>query len=415
MLPEITGSLGFVLVAALLTVMIWLPFNWRAPVAVTRIKRIKAPTQVVWQAAAFAAGKKPWHPHIDRIDQIGENHIRLEHSMTKPCGNSADWSFDMEIDRYDEGEGFRACRTGLDGEPANDRLLTVEMQLERAGNDTIVKWAESWGPRSTAGRFMAHADAAGMLTRLQSYCETGHACSRRAALSAGILSALSALVTVAAFAVLLGWPAAIVLVAILVLHELGHLVSFRLVGQPWGRIMFVPFIGGVAVSRLPHTRLKDDVFCALMGAGLSLLALIPAAAIMIFAPENAEPLGPVTAALFAIAALAGAVNLLNLLPIFPMDGGRVMRAILQSVAPKHVCHIMLVVAGAMGIAAIYWHNAILAALAVIAFFQSHRLGEARAGVERMGPAAITTALAGYLALSLAHGGALYTYWGYITA
>ncbi|MEM9470684.1 MAG: site-2 protease family protein, partial [Pseudomonadota bacterium] len=209
-----------------------------------------------------------------------------------------------------------------------------------------------------------------------------------------------------AFSLLLGWEIGVIFVGLLVLHELGHLVSFRMIGQPWGKIIFIPFLGGVAVSRVPHLRLADDAFCAIMGAGLSVLALVPA--IMVSAWEVSSPTTVQLA--YVIAAISGGLNLLNLLPVFPLDGGRVLRAVMQSFLPKHVRNAMFAVAGIVAIGGVMLHNPVLVAIAVVAFFQSTRLGPARAGVALMTPYRASVMCAAYMSLLVIHGMAAVTYW-----
>ena len=200
----------------------------------------------------------------------------------------------------------------------------------------------------------------------------------------------------------------------LIIHEFGHLVSFRMVGQPWGRVMFVPFIGGVAVSRMRHERLADDVFCALMGAGLSVVLLLPAFYLHFIADTSVANAGYYQTLALSCAALAGAINLLNLLPIFPLDGGRVMRATFQSLAPNHVPQWMFAIAGLIGGAAFIFQNAILAALAAIAFFQSRRLGPPAAHLKTMTPASMLALGVFYAGLLAVHASAFWLFRGTIT-
>ncbi len=412
-----TGSVGFLLAVALGVILVYLPFNWRSPVSLKRREIIRAPRHLVWQALAYAPGENSWHPYLRRIaavsgapDQERPEQVRLEHELGSDKTRRQTWTYDIEISEKEPGRALSARRLGLDPANLNDRLIDFGFRLRDLPAGTEVTWHENWGPRSIAGRFMAHTDAARTLSHLRSFCETGRTSNRRAAWRSSTISALSALTTVAAFGVLLGLPMAILLVIILVIHEIGHLLSFRMVGQPWGRIMFVPFIGGVAVSRMHHEKLSDDVFCALMGAGLSIILLVPAALYSAYHPEALQtPRDPLAIIIYGVAALAGAVNLLNLLPIFPLDGGRVVRAMVQSVAPDKVQHLMFAIAGIIGGAALYWQNSILAALAIIAFFQSARLKPASNDIIKMDLNRLAVLGLAYAALIAAHGAALWVY------
>jgi Zn-dependent protease len=283
----------------------------------------------------------------------------------------------------------------------------MNFELQPLASGTRVVLREVWGPRSLTGFVLAHMDAASMLARLKSWVETDHAQPKGSrGWTSGIISGASLLATAAAFSLLLGWQTGVIFVGLLVLHELGHLISFRMIGQPWGKIIFMPFLGGVAVSRVPHLRLADDAFCAIMGAGLSLVALMPA--IIVTTWQVSSP-GVVQMA-YVIAAIAGALNLLNLLPVFPLDGGRVLRAVMQSAMPRHVRAAMFAVAGVVAIGGLYFQNPVLVAIAVVAFFQSTRLGPARDGVALMKPYAASVMCAAYLSLLLVHGVAAVRYW-----
>ncbi len=405
-------TFGFVVVSAMAVALIWLPLSWRSAVTLQRRFTIKADLDTVWCAVALSPGEVLWHPHLKQITQPGDDDsiVRLCHQIKSPDGRSPTWTFDMQVTIDEPGQAFTARRIDLDDIPTtDDRLLQISARLKERAGATVLDWHESWGRRSLAGRFMAYSDADRALAQLKSYCEHGKVCNRQARSAGSALSLFSALITVATFALLIGWEMAVLLASILVIHELGHLISFRMVGQPWGRVMFVPFIGGVAVSRMRHTRLADDVFCALMGAGLSLILLLPA--FYVYFSADIEAAGRYQTLALTGAALAGAINLLNLMPIFPLDGGRVMRAAFQSIAPTHVRHWMFAIAGLIGGAALMLQNSILAALAVIAFFQSRRLGPPAADMKTMTPGSIAVLGTFYAGLIAAHGTAFWLFSG----
>jgi len=399
---------GFVFIAVIAAASMLLVFNWRRPVALTRTVVIQKPIDEVWRSVDHIDGDLSWQQHLDLHEPgpDGES-VTLSHSMKRDDGSKVGWVLQFRIIERIAGKLIRLHRTGIDGLKTDDRLLEFSIELEPRQDTTLVRLCEKWGPRSLTGFALAHMDAAQSLARLKSWCETGNPEPKgRQGWVSFTISAASLMATAAAFSLLMGWEIGVIFVGLLVLHELGHLISFRMIGQPWGKIIFMPFLGGVAVSRVPHLRLADDAFCAIMGAGLSVIALVPAILVTMFDFGSDQ----FRHAAFIMAAIAGALNLLNLLPVFPLDGGRVLRAVLQSLLPGHVRSAMFFMAVAVAAAGVIYKNPILAAIAVVAFFQSTRLGPARSDIVRMNGSGALVMSVAYLALAAAHAAALLAFW-----
>ena len=397
----------FIIIAVAAAVSMLVVFNWRRPVTLRRSVLVNRPAQDIWKAIDYQDGDFSWQQHFDHAETDKDGRIRLFYSLRRDDGSKVAWDLQFEIIERDIGKSIKVRRSDVDGNQKNDRLLERDIDLEPQETGTRVTFREFWGPRSITGFALAHMDAAAMLARLKSWAETGDANPRGShGWTTPVISGASLLATAAAFSLLLGWEIGVIFVGLLVLHELGHLVSFRMIGQPWGKIIFIPFLGGVAVSRVPHLRLADDAFCAIMGAGLSVLALVPA--IMVSFWQVSSPAAVQLA--YVIAAIAGGLNLLNLLPVFPLDGGRVLRAVMQSFLPKQVRNAMFAVAGIVAIGGVVLHNPVLVAIAVVAFFQSTRLGPAKEGVALMKPYRASVMCAAYMSLVVIHGMAAVTYW-----
>ncbi|MEO1159273.1 MAG: hypothetical protein AAFW74_02310, partial [Pseudomonadota bacterium] len=271
------ASWFFILVAVVAALSMLLVFNWRRPVTLSRSVLINRPAQEIWTSIDYLSGDFSWQQHFEHAETVENGDVRMVYSLKRDDGSKVGWNLQFEIIERDIGKSIKVRRTDIEGLSKNDRLLEREIDLEPQDNGTRVTFREVWGPRSITGFALVHMDAAAMLARLKSWVETGNAKPKGSnGWTSAVISCASLLATAAAFSLLLGWEIGAIFVGLLVLHELGHLISFRMIGQPWGKIIFIPFLGGVAVSRVPHLRLADDAFCAIMGAGLSVIALIPA-------------------------------------------------------------------------------------------------------------------------------------------
>lgn len=113
-------------------------------------------------------------------------------------------------------------------------------------------------------------------------------------------------------------------------HELGHAIVARRAGVTGGPIVVYVF-GGAAGADLATERPRDEAAIALAGPVVSLAIGIMASAV--FAATLVVGGAPDGAATIVgrVAVVIGALNLLlglvNLLPAYPLDGGRIVRAI----------------------------------------------------------------------------------------
>jgi Zn-dependent protease len=119
------------------------------------------------------------------------------------------------------------------------------------------------------------------------------------------------------------------LTVIIALHELGHMAAYRMFGHTSVRMIFIPFLGGIAIGGRPYRSLFEVATCALMGSGMSAF-LVP---ILIIGERLTEtgvlPLAA-SSPILAFLLILGAFNLLNLLPMHRFDGGQVLRQIFRT-------------------------------------------------------------------------------------
>jgi Zn-dependent protease len=132
-----------------------------------------------------------------------------------------------------------------------------------------------------------------------------------------LTTAGTALVSVAAYALIWGWSFAVGFVVLLFVHEMGHVLQLRREGIRASSPMFIPFLGAVIASRsLGENALAE----ARVGLAGPVLGSLGAAVCLAIAEVSASDL------FRALAYVGFFLNLFNLIPVVPLDGGRAMAA-----------------------------------------------------------------------------------------
>ena len=126
------------------------------------------------------------------------------------------------------------------------------------------------------------------------------------------------LVSVAAYALIWGWRFAAGFVALLFIHEMGHVIQLRREGIKATAPLFIPFMGAfVGMKQLPDNA-AAEARVGLAGPVLgSIGCLIPLGIYELSGNELWK----------ALAFTGFFLNLFNLLPVLPLDGGRAMAAL----------------------------------------------------------------------------------------
>lgn len=143
----------------------------------------------------------------------------------------------------------------------------------------------------------------------------------------------------AGLSVLLMWPLfglhtnglllSVALTLTVAMHELGHMLAFRLMGHKRARVIFIPLLGGIAVGGRPYDKHFEVAFAALMGAGFS---AFPVGLLFLATPSLIEP----RPWLLVCVMMIGLFNLANLLPVNRFDGGQVLRQVWQRQWPRAI-------------------------------------------------------------------------------
>jgi Zn-dependent protease len=125
------------------------------------------------------------------------------------------------------------------------------------------------------------------------------------------------LVSLAAYAWVFGFPFAAGFIALLFVHEMGHVIQLRREGIKASAPMFIPFLGAVISAR----SLGDNALAeARVGLAGPILGSIGSAACILVWHATGNEIWR------ALAFTGFFLNLFNLLPVLPLDGGRAMAA-----------------------------------------------------------------------------------------
>jgi Zn-dependent protease len=132
-----------------------------------------------------------------------------------------------------------------------------------------------------------------------------------------LLSFGSIFVSLWFYAILFGWKFGVVFVLQILVHEMGHYLTFRNYGVPVSLPMFIPGLGAFVSSPMTEDPARNAV-AALMGPIFGVGAATVCWGYGLF---TGEPFW------IAAAYVGFFLNLFNLIPAYPFDGGRVAGAI----------------------------------------------------------------------------------------
>jgi Zn-dependent protease len=197
----------------------------------------------------------------------------------------------------------------------------------------------------------------------------------------------SMVVSIAAYALIFGLPFALGFVALLFLHEIGHVIQLRREGIKASAPMFIPFLGAVIATKSMGEDAAAEARVGLAGPVLgSIASLVPLGVWLATGDDFWR----------ALAYIGFVLNLFNLLPVVPLDGGRAMAALSPAIW----------LAGLAGLVAltVFYPSPILVLVLIFGGLESWRRWKARATPEGRAYYAIparTRALVGVVYLTLA--------------
>ena len=128
-------------------------------------------------------------------------------------------------------------------------------------------------------------------------------------------------VSAIAYAFWLGPWLSLVFIALLFIHEMGHVVAMKMKGLGTPTPVFIPFLGA-AVFAPKFTERDTEAFVGYGGPLLGTVGSLVVFGLFFLAPKHTS----LSAILLVGSYLGTYLNLFNLLPISPLDGGRVTQA-----------------------------------------------------------------------------------------
>jgi len=163
--------------------------------------------------------------------------------------------------------------------------------------------------------------------------------------------------------------------ACVVLHELGHSLTAMRYGVRVPRILLMPIGGMAELDRIPR-KPSAELLITVAGPAVNFVIaglLLPLVWSDLWSSEALPPYG-VANLLLNLTAANAVMGVFNLLPVFPMDGGRILRALLATKFPYLRATYWAATIGKIlaillaGAAAFFYSNYLLSALFVFIYF-----------------------------------------------
>lgn len=197
-------------------------------------------------------------------------------------------------------------------------LVSKQLEQQLIANQSlgaVTQFSSFFGGRRPSGNRLAQGagllGAASMFLGKGKYLLGALKLTKMASLGSMVLS-------IGTYTMFFGFPYAVGMVGLLLVHESGHALVMHSRGIPFSPMVFMPFVGAVvAMNRRPRDAWED----ALVAFGGPALGSAGAGLVAIAAHSTNSQL------LFALADFGFMVNLFNLLPIGSLDGGRIAGAL----------------------------------------------------------------------------------------
>ncbi|CAN5567929.1 hypothetical protein BH10PSE7_BH10PSE7_43680 [soil metagenome] len=375
---------------------------WRLPLVARASLTIHAPPERIFDLADLRDGEEQYwhraHVTVRRIDEATETY-RIRYVTMQGTGTEHVSHADFRVVERERPKRLVLERAGLEGQSPRNQLLKITSDIEPVAGGGRLTMAYHWGPRPLVAQFTSRGDLLGGLYRLKGLAETGKPNLAADTVISSAIALVTGVITLAGFAWWLDIESAILIVAALFVHEFGHLLAFRLIGQPWGRMVFLPFLGALAVPRYSFANEGQHVFSALMGPAFGFLTALPG---LLYLAQGLAP----PHALASLAFVSALLNLFNLLPVFPLDGGIVTRALARRLFGTRGHIAMMVIGVGLAVISLPLRNPIVIGLCLLAALSSLRTPLNPPILHPLTWQSFAASVAAFAGLALAHGAVL---------
>lgn len=154
---------------------------------------------------------------------------------------------------------------------------------------------------------------------------------------------ISVVVASLAFGMAFSWKTVVILLSVLLIHELGHLIGMRIFGFKDTQILFLPFLGAVTIGDKEDATPLQRLIIYLLGPVPGIIGGFIAGYIYLVTRHQIW---------YEIALMAIILNYINLLPILPLDGGRVLEALIFIRFPR--AQTVLYIVNSLVLVALWW-------------------------------------------------------------
>lgn len=322
---QIAFLLGFVLL------LMWLVMS--APIGlrtITRTIRVNGSLANIKSALHPFGDNFTWNQAVSAVEKIDAHSGKMVTTHTDRSGGFIERNFSIAEDHQSWRTWFTSDTSLAQDFWKHHEMGTKLIPVEEGVTDVIISETDSY--RGIAFMVFRFFSLRRQALKLKIWTEQG------TFQKGGLFEKPSTQFGMAILSALLLWPVfglhfdglvlSIMLTAVVGLHELGHIIAFRMMGHKGARMIFIPILGGIAMGGRPYDRHFEIGFSALMGAGFSAFLM---AFVMLFAASMQFHIDPIIWQGVIVFAIMGSLfNLGNLIPVWKFDGGQVLRQIFRS-------------------------------------------------------------------------------------